>query len=197
MSNRELKQQRTRLVFAETAKEMILTDGIDTVSVRKIAERAGYSLGTLYNHFNNLDELLWLTRSLLIKDIAMENLSEKVSLEKPEDLAQSYKIYIRYYIKNPNVFRFFYFYKLQENHRTPEEESYGEFLEQEIQNTCNFIALTGGYSADKSRTIYKTFTYAVHGMLMLAITGNDNLEMDHLNTEIDELVTLFFDTQEE
>lgn len=190
MSNKDIKEERIRKLFAETAKKMILESGVESVSVRKIAKEAGYSLRTIYNHFKNLDELLWLVRDFLIVDIAMHNLKESQGLHSSSDLSASYKKYMQYYLSNPNVFRFFYFHQLGEQERSSEKTQSDSILEKEVEKTCQFISRTGGFSISQSSLIYRLFTYAVHGMLMLAITGNDDLKAEQLDLEIDQMVNL-------
>jgi AcrR family transcriptional regulator len=52
---REKQEMKDRIVQA--AREMFLEEGFEKVSIRKIADRIAYSVGTIYNYFKNKDEL--------------------------------------------------------------------------------------------------------------------------------------------
>ena len=45
-------------VFITSAKELIDEYGLDNITIRKIADVSGYNSATMYNYFQNLDELL-------------------------------------------------------------------------------------------------------------------------------------------
>ncbi|MFW6074723.1 MAG: TetR/AcrR family transcriptional regulator [Chloroflexota bacterium] len=58
-TRRERDTERTREQIMEAASELFLTDGYEAVSVRKIAEKANISHGTIYIHFKDKDDLLY------------------------------------------------------------------------------------------------------------------------------------------
>ena len=53
MNNKELKEQRIKGYFIQAAKEILVGEGIKSLSVRSVSERAGYSYTTIYNYFEN------------------------------------------------------------------------------------------------------------------------------------------------
>lgn len=56
---RSIKQKATvREAILEAAKTIVLKEGWQTVSIRKIADAIGYSLPVVYNHFENKDAIL-------------------------------------------------------------------------------------------------------------------------------------------
>jgi AcrR family transcriptional regulator len=55
---RERGAERTRDVIIEAARELFVRDGYESVSVRRIASKAGVSHGTIYLHFRDKDDLL-------------------------------------------------------------------------------------------------------------------------------------------
>jgi len=56
--NKALKFQRMRGYFIEAANVIIQDEGIEAITTRKVADRAGYNVSTLYNYFDNVDHLL-------------------------------------------------------------------------------------------------------------------------------------------
>ena len=45
--------------FIEAATQIIDEEGLDSVTIRKVADIAGYNSATLYNYFENLDHLIF------------------------------------------------------------------------------------------------------------------------------------------
>lgn len=58
-TERSLKQKEVvREAILEAAKNIVLKEGWQAVSIRKIADAIGYSLPVVYNHFENKDAIL-------------------------------------------------------------------------------------------------------------------------------------------
>lgn len=57
-SNKELKKQRVIQYFIDAATEMALTTGIQSITIRNVSARAGYNSATLYNYFEDLNQLI-------------------------------------------------------------------------------------------------------------------------------------------
>lgn len=55
--NKELKKQRMYTYFIDAALSIIEENDINNVTIRAVADRAGYNSATLYNYFDNLDHL--------------------------------------------------------------------------------------------------------------------------------------------
>lgn len=57
--------------FIKSAEELIDEVGIEKVTLRKIASRAGYNSATVYNYFENLDHLIFYAAMRHIKDYSL------------------------------------------------------------------------------------------------------------------------------
>ena len=51
------KRKRIMIYFIEATQKLIQTEGIDGLSIRKIATEAGYNSATIYNYFYDLEHL--------------------------------------------------------------------------------------------------------------------------------------------
>src|SRR3981081_936074 len=59
ISDRKLRQkQEVRASILDTAWEMVLTEGWQSFSIRKIADAIEYSVPVIYSHFENKDAIL-------------------------------------------------------------------------------------------------------------------------------------------
>lgn len=65
-------KQRHRMIryFVEAAWEIIDSEGVDALTVRRVADLAGYNVATLYNYFDNLDHLKFFASLRILKDYA-------------------------------------------------------------------------------------------------------------------------------
>lgn len=53
-----IKQKRVMIYFITSARDLINTAGPENLTVRKIAAAAGYNSATLYNYFEDMEELV-------------------------------------------------------------------------------------------------------------------------------------------
>lgn len=54
------KDETLRETLLELAREIVAADGPDALSIRTLAKRAGVASGTVYNYFENKDDILLL-----------------------------------------------------------------------------------------------------------------------------------------
>ena len=55
-----LRARRIISYFIEAADEIIKEEGVGAITIRKVADKAGYTSATLYNYFDNLNHLIFL-----------------------------------------------------------------------------------------------------------------------------------------
>ena len=55
--NRQEKRKRIMSYFINATIELMEKEGIENLTIRKVAEQAKYNSATLYHYFSNLDEL--------------------------------------------------------------------------------------------------------------------------------------------
>jgi AcrR family transcriptional regulator len=80
------------LILTST-RDILETDGLKALSAREIAKKIGYSAGTLYNVFENLDDLLLTVQALTLEDAvkALNGVEKNGDARRHvEDLAQCY-----------------------------------------------------------------------------------------------------------
>lgn len=184
----KLKSDRVKQVLASAAKDIILEKGVTNVSVRKVADQAGLSLGTIYNHFKNLDELLWLTRDIMIVDITQYISPMNIDIHTLDDVKQSLHLYVDYYVQNPNVFRFFYFHHLNSDDKPNTSVTDSPDFQSHTEKTFTFLMTTYHLNQDEIALIFKSLIYSIHGMLTLLISDNDGLTIDTLYSDLDDLI---------
>ncbi|HVI44231.1 MAG TPA: TetR/AcrR family transcriptional regulator [Chitinophaga sp.] len=115
LSKKEIQEQRVRGYFIEATKELLKSEGLKSVSVRNIADKAGYSFATLYNYFKDAKDLVFLC----VKDFR-EECSAYTASKSHSAVAGSRRLkaiisaYMEYFIQYPGVFDLFFNEKLSE-----------------------------------------------------------------------------------
>jgi len=124
MDKKEIQEQRVRGYFIKATKEMLKGEGLKSLSVRSIAERAGYSYATLYNYFKDVQSLVFEC----VKDFQDECVDFVLS-ELKEDkrglpaIEQIVKSYIKFFVQYPGIFELFFVERVNQmsnTHQTPE-----------------------------------------------------------------------------
>ena len=187
------KSERVKQYFAETARKIILEEGVAAVSVRRVAADAGYAYATIYNHFDNLDELLWYARNLLIQDVA-ENLksSAKLHLESIDDFKDLFHVYMAYFLARPTVYQFFYFHALDKSQKRTESFIESGEYSQQFSNTFEYLIRSGYCTPENVVSFGRTLIFISHGILTLQFSGNDELNAENAFSEFDASFDILF-----
>lgn len=171
-----MKAERTMDHFIITTKGMILENGVKEVSVRKIADQAGFAPKSLYNHFGCLDTLLWHVRARIIEEISEYlNKYQPENIESTEDLGQLFENYIGYFIKKPEYYKFLFFHQLDSASKTvgnlTEDESFMASMSKAFDYMKSDYDLTDGQVI----VCIQTLINVAQGLLTIHIAGNDSL----------------------
>lgn len=118
MNNKEIQEQRIRGYFIQATKEMLKGEGMKSISVRAIADRAGYSYATLYNYFKDVNELIFHC----VEDFNQE-CEEFVSFRTDKNLKTTAAIkaksieFANYFLDYPGIFDIFFLEKINASQR--------------------------------------------------------------------------------
>lgn len=187
-AKQELKRSRAKMFFIQAAKSMISDEGVENVTVRKVADAAGYTYPTLYNYFEDLNELLWETRQFMIREL-VDTMRATVCepIHGVEDIKKMFWAYLEYYLENPHVFEFFYFHRLQEPNRKSDDPD-PDFSLMWNETFGNFVQ-SGRLHAGDIEAVSKICIYAMHGMLTLNFSNNGDLhEKANLYRDLNKMV---------
>ena len=77
-----LRQKRNMVYFVEATEKILKEEGIPGVTIRRIAAEAGYNSATLYNYFQDLDELILFGSVCFLRDYLLD-LSRNLQPEIP------------------------------------------------------------------------------------------------------------------
>lgn len=189
----EIKKQRMKTYFLEAAIQTVKNDGADQLTVRKVADAAGYSYATIYNYFKDLSALLWDTRQLMIREL-VETVKSKMSapVKDKEDIKKVFKLYMGYFFEHPEVFRFFYFYPLIK----PELESIGDSGDQSDEpdfssmwsETFGAFVQNGILRPEEIEIVAKLMIYSVQGLLTLRFSSAGDMTEEQAYQDLEKIV---------
>lgn len=83
------------------------------MSIRKVAERAGYAYTTVYQYYQGLDELLQATKRVMVGEFLADLKGGRTEREAlPADIRRFCRAHAAYFVERPNVYELLYAYRL-------------------------------------------------------------------------------------
>lgn len=171
MGNKEIQEQRMKGYFIQATKEILKGEGLRNISVRNIAERAGYSYATLYNYFKDVRELIFECVIDFQEECQAFVISEveksQPGLEKIKAIA---KAYVKYFIQYPGTFELFFLEKTNDvASKQPTLKLISNFLDRLSSNDWDYCINTKVLGAEDAKIRKNTLNFMVIGMLLFYI----------------------------
>ena len=192
MDIREMQRQQMREHFVGIAKTMVVEEGVDSVSVRKIADIAHCSYPTIYNYFRDMNELLWHVVASLLGDMydSFRDFEEQNQYDTV-DLKSLCRRYTEYFYHNPHLFTFFFFRDIG---LPPPEIA-------DMVSPPHIVHLTMGiledclgeaHSPEEIAAYCDLLTEALHGKLLFIFSHKEELVLPQILQSIDAMIDLIF-----
>ena len=95
-----------KAAIIQVAKELFQEQGVEQVSMRKLAAAAGMGTMTIYQYFPGKTEILHHLWGEFFKEVFVDMAAAIETHKDPEEqLASAYKAYVAYFLKHPDRFR--------------------------------------------------------------------------------------------
>ncbi len=169
MGNKEIQEQRIRGYFVQATKEILKAEGLHSLSVRNIANKAGYSYATIYNYFRDVKDLVFEC----VKDFQEEaETFVKVQTKKSEPGIPKIKsisiAYINYFIEYPGIFELFFIEKMYNiAGKQPTIDLINTFLERLCAEEWNSMVLEKQISQKASDSAKVKLQIITTGLLLM------------------------------
>jgi len=168
---REREREEVRRKILDSARELFALEGYDRVTMRGIADSIEYSPTTIYNHFEDKDDL--------VRALCQEDFSELLAVVQqqtwPNDPVEAIRrlgqVYVQFGLTHPNHYRFMF----MTPHGDPQEKAPAG--EQTFGVLRAFVdnAVAAGRLRDVPRdAICQVLWATVHGLTALLVTYGDN-----------------------
>jgi len=111
---KEIIRNRIMMDFIQASDQLIKSEGINNITLRKVANLADYNSATLYNYFENLDHLIFFSAMRHIKDYA-NALREytKDSKNSMDRFIKVWECFCHYSFQNPEIYNAIFFSNLK------------------------------------------------------------------------------------
>jgi AcrR family transcriptional regulator len=106
----EKSRDDLRVDAVASARELVADEGLAGLTVRRVAERIGCSVGTIYNLFADLDDLIMHVASELIDELHAELFAEPVPQDPFERLSELAQRYIAFAVARPRLWSMLFEY---------------------------------------------------------------------------------------
>jgi len=188
-----IQEDRMRGYFLNAAKDLIRAEGIQVVSARNVAERAGYSYATLYNYFKDIRDLIFSCIEDFMKECNdFVNNNTKNSKPGQDRLKQSVNNYAKFFLQYPGIFVLLY-------QQTPTDMStkdsnvgsiYG-FFDTLIEDDWKIVYEQSSHANKELLFIKENFKYSIHGLLLFYLNRRKDMEFKDFNNEVAAITELF------
>ncbi|WP_448568929.1 TetR/AcrR family transcriptional regulator [Thalassotalea ganghwensis] len=175
----------------KTAKQMLENDGIQALSLRKIAEQVGVSRTAAYHHFANKHELLSAVASEGFE--AWQHQVEAIFGNEKLTAKQRFKAffqgYIHFAIEHPHIYSLMFgetLWKHQHNTEQLNNVAYPSF-EQQVKMTQYWQSIGVLPAQENSLRLAQVIWGTLHGIATLVLDG-----IYTKNTNIDEMCDCAF-----
>lgn len=209
LDSKDIKKKRILKYFIQATKEIIDKDGIEKVTIRNVAKKAGYNSATIYNYFDNYKQLIFFA--------SLDFLSEYTKampdyIADGEDEIESFilmwECFCKYSFEKPNIYYAIftdeigdhpetlmekYFKIFPEKLGNPPERLLPMLLDPDLTKRASIASkplIEKGYlTKEKAEEVDNMITYIYHGMLTLIINNRINYTVDQALEKITNHIT--------
>lgn len=103
---KDIEKEEFKSLIFDIATEILLREGYENLSIRKIAKAAGYSPGSLYYYFDNKAEIISMIYEENVNRISEQMMKVQLDTKNPEKtLGEILKIFINLTLETPEHYR--------------------------------------------------------------------------------------------
>lgn len=192
-SKKKLQRKRMLAYFVEATSKIIEEEGLEKVTIRNVADIAGYNSATLYNYFEDLDHLIFFTSIKYLREYSLE--LSKIISSSDDSLNVFLKIwecFCKFSFNKPQIFYNIFFSKHKDKLRDTISEYYSVFPEDLGENSGEVLSMLrcksiferdkiimrplvndGIIDPDNVDMVNKTIIYCYQGILQESIVENE------------------------
>lgn len=190
---KEIQKERIKQYFIDAAKDIIKEEGVDAVSVRKVADLAGYSYGTIYNYFSDLNHLLWYAGLGFIQEMMSIYENKNINnVENPEDFRRIYIKYLEYYMENPNIFQLFFCHQLGNLPEDLKDQITNGDLMNTVISGLNQLAMKGLIDKVDIPNICSIVINSLHGILLMYFSNKNQITKEEVYSNLNGIIDYIF-----
>src|SRR5258708_5148200 len=169
VERREREREEVRRKILDAAHELFASEGYDRVTMRRVAETIEYSTTTIYNHFEDKDDL--------VSALCEEDFSKLLALfeeqtppaDPVEWIRQLGRAYATFGLQNPNHYRFM-FMTPAKFERVPQVSASGTESFSLFRSAVEKAIATGRFRPGEPQALAQVLWASLHGAVALLLT---------------------------
>lgn len=157
----------SRTAILEATEAVLLAEGVEGMSIRKVSERCGYTAPTIYHHFG---DKAGLVRTLLEERFReIRDLMAAIPCDDPASyLRKTARAFVRFALENPNYYRLLSMPGLD-----PESVPSSEASRELVRGALEQLAREGTLATDDIDAAYDITWAMIHGIISLRLLRPD------------------------
>jgi len=194
MDKKEIQERRMKGYFIDATKDLLKGEGLSAVSVRSVADRAGYSYATLYNYFKDLNDLIFEC----VRDFQSECktfVKSKIKKSEPgkEKIKATVLAYVEYFTEYSGVFELFFLERMGNigNKQSISELIY-TFLDRLCEPHWEYFIMQNVFDRVSVEKKKRQIRFCVMGMLLFYQNRfqpeNYNEFIELVNMQVEEII---------
>ncbi len=195
MVKNTIQEERMRSYFIEATKELLKGEGLRSVNVRSVAQKAGYSFATIYNYFKDSKELVFECVKDFLDECEQFVLDEIIDKEPGrERIAAKTKAYVKYFVQYPGIFELFFIERPNDlAGRQSTLALINSFYYKLCKEDWNKLIEEGGIDKTNAEKKQAHLNFSVLGMLLLYINRKSPESYTDFFKSVDDMVNAVLD----
>lgn len=183
------REELARLVV-ETAEDLIAAEGIDNFSARILSRAIGYTAGTLYHHFKDLDDIVTQVNARTLMGLAQTFAEAPPSEDPGQALHNLADAFLGYIALKPNLWNALFEFRRKPGQPVP--DWYVEAIASLIRIVADcFVRLRPDRPEVDARKSGQLVFASIHSVVSLENSGRLGLVMDrNINEVVHELIDM-------
>lgn len=150
----------------QTGRQIVEEKGVEFLTARKLSEASGYSVGTIYNQFTNMDNFI-LIQNYLTLDALYNRLKEVKADFAYERLNDYVSVFVKFVMENRNFWFMVYKFHLNQSERS--------FSVTYLRRICKMVILIKEAFKDLYPALNNTSRYACVQVLWITLFALSSL----------------------
>ncbi|MGB2246062.1 MAG: TetR/AcrR family transcriptional regulator [Alcanivorax sediminis] len=159
-------REELRGLAIQAVRDLVVEHGLEKLSVRKVADRIGYTAGMLYHVFSNLDDLILNANADTLAQL-LDAMTEPADRSARDQLHHMAAVYVAMAREQTALWKMVFMHQMQNAAEVP-----GWYLEKTAALFArvehSMAQLAGGQSHEQIHLAARTLWGSVHGIAVLA-----------------------------
>ena len=167
----EHSQEQIKEMVLSAAEAIIIDEGVEALTVRKIALEIGYTVGSIYMVFANMQDLMMHIKGRTLDQLAVQLRQISSGDGTEQQVSALADAYLGFAAKNYNRWRIIFDADLQHSDELPDwYRQKIELIFAPIEVLFSRMAPESG--EDQARLAARSLWCGVHGVCVLSLNGN-------------------------